>query len=109
MSRAAALVTAGAALAAVAGCTGARPVPEWKEPQPSPAATSPEAMFVDAARRELPEATVDRRAEEITEMGAVVCGRDRGAAVAALGGHGLTAADARKLIAVAARTLCQSE
>ncbi|MEV0896102.1 DUF732 domain-containing protein [Actinoplanes sp. NPDC049802] len=124
----------------LSGCGGAAPVPEWKDPPPvsaAPGATGRVAApdggessaggpggvsggppgldgeeFVDAVRGELPAVAMDRRGEEITELGGQACaslaaGHDRGEVAAELGGYGLAAADARRLVTLARTTLCR--
>jgi hypothetical protein len=118
------LVT-GVAVVVLAGCASSPPVPRWVDPEPSGAApaASDAAMeplvasderFVAAVRGQLPEATVDLRNEEITEMGGQACaslaaGRPRRAVVEEVAGRGLPDAAARELVVLARSTLCDSE
>ncbi|MBO3742539.1 DUF732 domain-containing protein [Actinoplanes flavus] len=69
--------------------------------------------FLDAVRGELPAVAMDRRSEEITELGGQACsslaaGNDRAEAAAELTESGLEPVDARRLVTLARRTLCQS-
>jgi hypothetical protein len=124
------LATAGAVVAALAGCASSPPVPQWKDPEPavSDAVAAPEPgpepssvaavvasgqRFLDAVRGRLPEVAMDRRNEEITEMGGQACaslaaGHPRRKVAAELGEYGLPDADARELISLARSTLCRS-
>ncbi|GAA0422073.1 hypothetical protein Aca07nite_09570 [Actinoplanes capillaceus] len=69
--------------------------------------------FLDAVRGELPAVAMDRRAEEITELGGQACsslaaGHDRAEVAAELSEFGLETADARRLVTLARKRLCQS-
>ncbi|MEU4626522.1 DUF732 domain-containing protein [Actinoplanes sp. NPDC023801] len=69
--------------------------------------------FLAAVRGALPEVALDRRNEEITEMGGEACdslaaGRARRSVVAELAEYGLPDSDARKLIALARSALCRT-
>ncbi|GGN97155.1 hypothetical protein GCM10010112_89090 [Actinoplanes lobatus] len=69
--------------------------------------------FLDAVRGELPAVAIDRRAEEITELGGQACsslaaGNDRAEVAAELTEFGLETADARRLVTLARKNLCQS-
>jgi hypothetical protein len=84
---------------------------------PEPSGTTPPgraaaaASFADAVRGRLPEVAVDRRPEEITEIGGAACaqlatGQRRGAAVDEVTGYGVADADARELVRLARTFLC---
>ena len=67
--------------------------------------------FVAAVRERLPELALDRRPEEITELGGEACaglaaGRQRAAVAETLQGYGVTAREARELVAFASSGLC---
>ncbi|MBW6437404.1 DUF732 domain-containing protein [Actinoplanes hulinensis] len=68
--------------------------------------------FLDAVRGELPAVAMDRRAEEITELGGQACsslaaGNPRAEVAAELTEFGLETADARRLVTLARKKLCQ--
>ncbi|MBB3094190.1 hypothetical protein FHR83_001842 [Actinoplanes campanulatus] len=68
--------------------------------------------FLDAVRGELPTVAMDRRAEEITELGGQACsslaaGNDRAEVAAELSEFGLETADARRLVTLARKKLCR--
>ncbi|MEV6305268.1 DUF732 domain-containing protein [Actinoplanes sp. NPDC051861] len=116
------LVTAAVAVPLLGGC-GAPPVPQWKEGRavrvaPSPRgseAASPAAAdaFAAAVRGRLPMVALDRRPEEITELGDAACaemtgGERRGTAVDSVIGYGVSSPDAREVVRLARRFLCPS-
>lgn len=109
----------------LAACGAPDGVPEWKDAAPESAAPSvpgsapavPGAAsgdrFVAEVRDRLPELALDRRPEEITEMGGEACaglaaGRQRAAVAETLQGYGVGADDARELVALAGADLCRS-
>lgn len=68
--------------------------------------------FLQAVRAQLPEVAVDRRNEEITELGGEACtslaaGQGRGEVATELTGYGLAADDARRLVTLARSTICR--
>lgn len=72
-----------------------------------------EKSFLVAVHRYLPEVAVDRRNEEITEMGGEACaslaaGRGRGSVAAEIARYGLGTAESRHLVILARSTLCGS-
>ncbi|MDI6105501.1 DUF732 domain-containing protein [Actinoplanes sp. NEAU-A12] len=106
-------LTAGTAGAASDGDVGppSRPDPLSMRTAP-PDAAAMAARFLQVVHGQLPEVAVDRRNEEITELGGQACaslaaGRGRGAAAIELTGYGLAADDARRLVALARSTICQ--
>ncbi|MEU4428479.1 DUF732 domain-containing protein [Actinoplanes sp. NPDC024001] len=69
--------------------------------------------FIAAVRGQLPEVAVDRRPEEITEMGDAACaamagGQRRAAAASEITEYGVTAGDARELVVLARSFLCRT-
>ncbi|MBG0562321.1 DUF732 domain-containing protein [Actinoplanes aureus] len=69
--------------------------------------------FLAAVRGQLPEVAVDRRPEEITEIGDAACtslaaGQRRASAAADLIGYGVSNADARELVILARAFLCRT-
>ena len=113
----------------LAGCGAPAGVPQWKDAKPdgaapgvtgaapaSLAAAGPDAAadrFVAAVRTRLPELAVDRRPEEITEMGGEACaglaaGRLRTAVAEDLQRYGVAGAQAREVVALAQANLCRA-
>ncbi|MEU4561998.1 DUF732 domain-containing protein [Actinoplanes sp. NPDC023936] len=106
----------------IAGCGTAPPVPEWKNPPPDAAppsswpapagaVASPAADFVAAVRDRLPELAIDRRPEEITELGDRACaglaaGTRRPAVVKSLSRYGVSGPDATTLVTLAGAHHC---
>jgi hypothetical protein len=78
----------------------------------SPSAVVPSAVvagperFVAAVRREMPELALDRRDEEIADLGGQACSSIRSGRGEALTEYGVTAAQARQLRRVARADLC---
>jgi hypothetical protein len=71
-----------------------------------------EAGFLEAVRGQLPEVALDRRNEEITELGEQACvslaaGQARRAVATEMTGYGVAVADARRLVSLARSTLCR--
>ncbi len=88
-------------------------------PEPSPAdvdAGSGSAgldRFVAAVQRKLPEVALDRRDEELEDLGEQACGALKGgrgatSATGAVVDQGVSPADARTLVGLAKDTLCRS-
>jgi len=105
-------------LATTAGC-GAEPAPEKAAvPVASTGAVltagsgdSGLDRFVEAVQRQLPEVALDRRDEEVEELGEQACDSlaagEKDAAVAGeIGEQGVASADARTLVALARTTAC---
>lgn len=90
----------------LAGCSSADPV--WvAPPSPAPSAAAPAAdRFVAAVRQQMPEVALDRRDEEITDLGDEACASIRDEHRDTLTGYGVTPAQARQLIGVARAELC---
>jgi hypothetical protein len=77
---------------------------------PGSSSRSPE-RFAAAVAGRLPEVAVDRRPEEITEIGNAACaeltgGRRRGAAVDEVAEYGVSSSDAREVVRLARTFLC---
>lgn len=101
-----------------------RPAVASSPASPKPAAKSPAGVdagsgsagldrFVAAVQRKLPDVALDRRDEEVEELGEQACdalGKGRGATAAAgeVGAQGVSPADARALVGLARDTLCRS-
>jgi hypothetical protein len=73
--------------------------------------SSPMDRFVAAVQRQLPEVAVDRREEEVAELGDRAChslasGHRVPAVADEISGYGLTGADARALVTLARDTAC---
>ncbi|GAA4602971.1 hypothetical protein BJY16_004442 [Actinoplanes octamycinicus] len=103
------------ALGAVAGCS--EPAPVWLEGRAYPSASAgarsgPAAApgspdrFVAAIRRELPELALDRRDEEIADLGLDACSPAAAGRQDELTASGVSAAQARRLREVALTDLC---
>jgi hypothetical protein len=97
---------------------------------PSPALSSPAAAkppvdvdagsgsagldrFVAAVRRKLPDVVLDRRDEEVEDLGKQACdafkgGRSATAVARAVAGEGVAPADARTLVGLARTDLCRA-
>lgn len=95
--------------------TASNPAEPTGAAEPSPPATmdAPRlpAEFAAAVRGRLPEVAVDRRPEEITEIGDAACaelvsGQRRGTAVSTVVGYGVSSAEARELVRLARAHLC---
>ncbi|WP_433795738.1 DUF732 domain-containing protein [Actinoplanes sp. CA-252034] len=81
---------------------------------PVASATPADERFLAAVRGQLAEAAVDLRNEEISVIGGQACaslaaGHPRKAVAAEVTEYGLPAAEARQLVGLARRTLCESE
>lgn len=102
----------GSAPPPIAAPPDAEPItPQASADQTATAAEKSGARFLEAVRGELPEATMDLRNEEITEMGGHACaslaaGNPRRAVAEELGGFGLEHSDAKELITLARSMLC---
>lgn len=124
MSAPAAPSVAGSVPAPEQPTQAAAPSPAATPAATSPAVTSPavtssagdpgsDERFVAAVRGQLPEVAVDRRPEEIAELGGAACtflaaGQQRAAAAAELTGYGVTSTDARELVVLARTFLCRA-
>ncbi|WP_203740442.1 hypothetical protein [Actinoplanes cyaneus] len=75
-------------------------------PSSRPAATGDPDRFVEAVRRQLPELAMDRRDEEIADLGSEACASLRTDDQDNLSAYGVTAAQARQLRGVARADLC---
>jgi hypothetical protein len=86
---------------------------------PSPAATDAGTgsagldRFVAAVRKKLPEVTLDRRVEEVEDLGEQAChalaaGRGATAAAGEVAEQGVTPADARTIVGLARNDLCRA-
>lgn len=84
----------------LAGCSS--PEPDWVSPSTTPG----DDRFVAAVRQQLPELTVDRRDEEIADLGGEACASLRAQRPDTLAEYGVTADQARQLIGVAHAELC---
>ncbi|MFI6077902.1 DUF732 domain-containing protein [Actinoplanes sp. NPDC051343] len=96
-------------------------VPEKPAPKKKPAAKADPAViggaaldrFVAAVQQRLPEVALDRRDEEVEDLGEQACDALKGgrSATAAAGGvveQGVTPADARMLVGLAKDNLCRT-
>ena len=92
----------------------AAPRPAAKQPAnaaPRPVRTGDAEKFVSAVHASLPQVTLDRRDDELTDLGLELCaalaaGRGAPAAAAGLADYGVEAADARRLAGLARTELC---
>jgi hypothetical protein len=90
--------------------------PQAKKTAAAPGAGSGSAgldRFVAAVREQLPAVVLDRRDEEVEELGERACdglsaGRSSAVVAGEIGEQGVAAADARKLVALAGDTVCGS-
>ncbi|WP_433824903.1 DUF732 domain-containing protein [Actinoplanes sp. CA-015351] len=94
----------------VAATVSVSPTPPRVATWPSP---TPSAGFVAAVQGRLPEVALDRRPEEITELGDQACqglaaGKRRPTVAENLLGYGLSGADARVLVSLASSHLCRA-
>jgi hypothetical protein len=85
--------------------------PAAAPPPASPAAGAPIDRFVAAAQQQLPTVVMDRRDEEVAEIGKLACeslaaGRTPAAIVGEISDYGVSATDARQLLTLAANTAC---
>ncbi|GAA0530022.1 hypothetical protein GCM10010172_08420 [Paractinoplanes ferrugineus] len=67
--------------------------------------------FLAAVRTQVPTVALDRREEEVEELGETACdglsaGRSKTTVARELSEHGVTSADARKLVSLAGDTVC---
>ncbi|BCJ46750.1 hypothetical protein [Actinoplanes ianthinogenes] len=87
-----------------AGCSSPRPV--WLEGRTLPAASASPDRFVAAVRREMPELALDRRDEEIADLGDAACASIATGRQDTLAEYGISAAQAQQLRQVARTDLC---
>ncbi|AEV83799.1 hypothetical protein ACWT_2642 [Actinoplanes sp. SE50] len=96
-------------LGSTAGCSHSDAV--WVQGRAHPAASAPppadnQDRFVAAVRQELPELAVDRRDEEIADLGSTACASAHGQEHDDLAAYGVSPEQARKLTDVARAALC---
>lgn len=97
-------------LTPLAGCS--TPDPVWVQGRALPASASPAPTaagpdrFVAAVRQQLPELALDRRDEEIADLGAAACASLREGRQTVLTAYGVSPTQAHRLITVAHTDLC---
>ncbi len=76
------------------------------QPSSAPPAAGDPGRFVEAVRRQMPELAVDRRDEEIADLGTEACASMRGEDQDNLSAYGVSAAQADQLRVFARADLC---
>jgi hypothetical protein len=89
------------------------PPPAAPPPADAVSGTAGQDRFVAAVQRRLPKVTLDRRDEEVEDLGEQACaalghGRSATAAAGEVAEQGVTPADARTLVGLAKDNLCRA-
>ncbi|MFD0524880.1 DUF732 domain-containing protein [Paractinoplanes durhamensis] len=95
--------------------TSSRPPQAKRTAEPAGAGSGSPGLdrFVAAVQKQLPEVALDRRDEEVEQLGQQACdalaaGRKATAVAGELSEQGVTSTDAGKLVALAGSTMCES-